>query len=383
MTRSIYLVMSIVLSATVTGCATTSTGKFSNAGDVTRHSAEEERLWEQARSFDSALAARDSVYLDEPATSAYVQEVMDRLYPEFKSTIRVQLIRSPQLNAFALPNGSIYFNVGLAARLDNEAQLATVLAHEGAHFVNKHSLQSQRNLKNSAAFANTLAMLGIPFIGDFAALSSVYGYSQDLEREADEVAFERLQQAGYDTREAAKTFIYLLEEVETLGIEEPFFFSSHPALRERIESFNLLSLAQPSDGGIVAAERYREMTLKLRIAVLEYDLAMNRCESVILVLERDDVQARYPAYAAYYLGEAYRRCGDNHPIEKAMHAYQKAIRQNPDFAPSYHALGVQLYKQKKYRQSRQYLQRYLDLQPDGEHAGYTRHYLQVIDKETR
>jgi predicted Zn-dependent protease len=47
----------------------------------------------------------------------YLQGVMDRLYPEFKGKIHVHLYDSTQLNAFALPNGSIYFNIGLLARI--------------------------------------------------------------------------------------------------------------------------------------------------------------------------------------------------------------------------------------------------------------------------
>jgi tetratricopeptide (TPR) repeat protein len=173
-----------------------------------------------------------------------------------------------------------------------------------------------------------------------------------------------------------------LEEIDTLGIDEPFFFSSHPALRERIKNFTQLSLAQPSSGGIVAAERFRDMTMGIRITVLESDLASDRCQSVILVLERDDVQSRYPAYAAYYLGEAYRRCGDKNQSDKVVRAYRKAIRQKPDFAPSYHALGVQLFKQRQYEQAQVYLQRYLDLKPDGRHAGYVNHYLQIIGNQS-
>ena len=94
--------------------------------------------------------------------------------------MHVRIYDSTELNAFALPNGSIYFNIGLLARIENEAQLATILAHEAAHFIEKHSFRQRVSSKNYAAFA----VSGIPF-SRLVAVSSISGFSQDLEREAD------------------------------------------------------------------------------------------------------------------------------------------------------------------------------------------------------
>ena len=71
------------------------------------------------------------------------------IYPD----IRVRIVDSPSLNAFALPNGSIYINTGMLTRLDNEAQLATVLAHEGVHFTHKHSWQQRRKHRMRSTLA--------------------------------------------------------------------------------------------------------------------------------------------------------------------------------------------------------------------------------------
>ena len=73
-------------------------------------------------------------------------------------------MKSPQLNAFALPNGRIYINQGLLARFQNEAQLATVMAHEGTHFTNRHGYQNTESLKDNSAFATFGAMLGVPIL---------------------------------------------------------------------------------------------------------------------------------------------------------------------------------------------------------------------------
>ena len=90
---------------------------------------------------------------------------------------------------------------------------------------------------------------GGQFLGDLMAASSMYGYSRELEREADAEGFQRLQAAGYDVSQAPVTFEYLLVEVEALDIDEPYFFSTHPGLRERIDSFRELVKQHGSAGG--------------------------------------------------------------------------------------------------------------------------------------
>ena len=75
---------------------------------------DERRVWGQAREFSEAIQKSAVVYPDEAATR-YVQSSMDRLFPEFQGNIKVQLLGAPQLNAFAIPNGNIYMNLGLLA----------------------------------------------------------------------------------------------------------------------------------------------------------------------------------------------------------------------------------------------------------------------------
>jgi predicted Zn-dependent protease len=230
------------------GCPASTPVKPLESSEDTKYIGDEEkRLWDGSHDFDVAMQKSGQV-LDDPAATRYLQEIMDRLYPEFRGAIRVKIARSPHLNAFALPNGSIYFHLGLLARLDNEAQLATVLAHEGAHFVRKHSFQQRNTIISSSLFATATALVGIPIIGDVIANSSIYGFSRDLERDADRIGYERLLKAGYDPRESYKAFEHLAAEVRALEIKEPFFFSTHPKFEERIISYKELVAAHPPGG---------------------------------------------------------------------------------------------------------------------------------------
>jgi predicted Zn-dependent protease len=133
--RHILPVLALLL---LTACDTTPIRPMQGQEDIHNLTPEEHRLWHSAAELDEQLEKADYLYEDE-ALRAYIESVMQKLYPEYAGAITVRVVDSPDLNAFALPNGSIYINTGMLTRLENEAQLATVLAHEGVHFTNRHS----------------------------------------------------------------------------------------------------------------------------------------------------------------------------------------------------------------------------------------------------
>ncbi len=364
------------------GCQSTSIKPMQGHADTLSLAPEERRLWHSAEELDQQLRKADSLHED-AELQAYLQAIMQKLYPEYRETIRVRIIDSPSLNAFALPNGSIYINTGLLTRLENEAQVATVLAHEGVHFTHKHSWQQRRTMKNTTAFSTGFAIVtGIPAVGDLIALSSIYGFSRDLEREADAEGFRRLRSAGYDITQAPVTFEFLLAEVEALDIDEPYFFSDHPALEERIESFNELLDQHGSSNGYAGQETYQGHVGELQDKLLEDYLELGQHESVLLILEDDTAFGRYPPSAWYYQGEAYRLRGEDGDVERALNAYQTAIRQAPDFAPSYRALGLHYMKHDDPDQADSYFGRYLDLRPDAPDRSYVELYRSQLEEES-
>lgn len=355
------------------GCATTGdVTSFNNAEDTDNLHEKEIRLWHEAAGFDDTIERSDQIYNNKQAT-AYLQSVMDRLYPEFKGKIQVHIYDSTELNAFALPNGSIYFNIGLLARMENEAQLAAVMAHEATHFIEKHSFKQRVSTKNSAAFA----VSGIPF-ANLAAASSISGFSRDLEREADAKGYARLVKSGYDPREAHKIFQYLADEVEALNIEEPYFFSSHPQLIERINEFKHLS-ANHKGGGRVGSKSYNRIITPIRLDTLSKDIGQDRYQSVILVMEDSKKRRYYPAASYYYLGEAYLRRDEKGDVDKALKAYQKAAKYSPNFAPTYKRLGMYYMKKGAKNKARYNFKLYLSLAPkDARDRAYVQQYMNSL-----
>jgi beta-barrel assembly-enhancing protease len=370
MNRILWLVLISIL---VSGCATTGgASSFTNASDTSSLHEKERRLWHEAGGFDTTIERSGQIYNDRHATN-YLQGVMDRLYPEFKGKIKVHIYDSTQLNAFALPNGSIYFNIGLLARIENEAQLATVLGHEAAHFIERHSFRQRVSAKNLSAFA----VSGIPF-SSLAAISSISGFSRDFERDADQKGYERLVRSGYNPNEAHKVFQQLANEVKALGTEEPYFFSSHPKLVERIETFKELA-AKYKGGGRVGAEEYSRIIQPIRLEALRKDVGQDRFKSVILVMEDNNLRRYYPPAGYYYLGEAYMRRDQKNDSQKALQAFQTAEKLSPNFAPTHKRLGMHYMKAGDKGQALQYFNKYLSLAPgDAQDRSYVQQYISSL-----
>lgn len=373
----LQILLCLLICLLLSACATGTVTAYRDGASVVQQSTAETRLWDQAANFDVEIAKTDQINPD-PKLQAYLQTVMDKIYPEFRGQLRVQILKAPVLNAFALPNGSVYIHQSLVARCDNEAQLATILAHEGAHFVGRHSVNQINNAKASSAFANVLSLAGIPLIGPLIAISSISGYSQELEIEADKLAFERLVQVGYDPAETVIIFQRMADEAKALDQDDPIFFSSHPRMKERVESFQTMLAKQPSPGGERGAEVFRAMISSLKVDSLEEDLSMNRAACVILALEGEEEPVGYPVHYQYYLGEAYRLRGDEGDVEKALAAYRCAIDAAPDFPDSYRALGFYYLKAKETDKARSYLQRYLDYEQDEAERTYVDFYLSKL-----
>ncbi len=359
------LIRALAVLPLLAACASVDVEPMKSSADVRTLSEEEKRVWLEADETDAAM--RDGGHtFENAAVSRYLQGIMDKIYPEFRGTIKVRVAKTPELNAFALPNGSIYFNLGLLARLENEAQLATVLAHEGAHFIRKHGFRERQKVKNSAAMSL--------FVGDSLAMSSIYGYSRDLEREADLTGYQQVTRAGYDTRESIRVFDLLAEESKALGDDdEDYVYSSHPKLQERVEVYQELNKAK-KPGGIVGKDSYTQHVGPLRIACLESDLSMNRYKSVILTLGNKNRLADYPPQSRFYLGEAYQRRGEKGDEQRAFDAYNAALKAAPGFAPTYRSLGIYHMKKKEYAKAESYFARYLQLAPNAPDRDYVKNY---------
>jgi predicted Zn-dependent protease len=216
-------------------------------------------------------------------------------------------------------------------------------------------------------------------VGDIVALSSMFGYSREHEREADEIGYQRLVAAGYAPRESIRTFEHLQAEIKAADIKEPFFFASHPKLQERIDNFS--ELIKDANNGEIARARFVDATARLRLDSLEADLAAYRCKQIILVLTDPERRREYPPEAAYYLGEAYRLRNDAGDQDAAEREFNSVIKAVPQFAPAHRALGLLYYKRGDTARAAALLRQYLALAPGATDRAHVEYYLTLVEAQ--
>jgi predicted Zn-dependent protease len=152
----------------------------------------------------------------------------------------IQVLDSPVVNAFAVPGGYVYLTRGILAYLNDEAELAGVVAHEIGHIAARHSAQQY----SKAQFAQLGLGLGSVLSKTFRKYAGVaqagvellfLSFSRSDEREADSLGVEYSAKAGYDSNHMANLFVSLerLNPGEAQG-GLPGWFSTHPNPENRI-----------------------------------------------------------------------------------------------------------------------------------------------------
>ena len=161
-----------------------------------------------------------------------------------RSTIPYQfaVLDSPVQNAFAVPGGVIFISRALVAILDDEAELAAVLAHEVGHVAAKHALKSTQRAQllqgvgtiTSASVGGDKGKKLASAIGDMQTVLFDKGLDKDMEFEADLASMETTYRTGYDP----SAMIRVLEKLQKLEASSKdkngSWFSTHPPLGERI-----------------------------------------------------------------------------------------------------------------------------------------------------
>jgi tetratricopeptide (TPR) repeat protein len=172
-----------------------------------------------------------------------------------------------------------------------------------------------------------------------------------------------------------------MREVKAEDIQEPFFFSTHPKLKDRVDNMTRLSAQALGGGDGAQRDEYSRIVQQARIDTLENMLSMGRAKQALIVLEDEANLRELPPHALFWQGEAYRRRGEAGDAAKAEASYRKAIEAAPGFAPSYRALGIILLKGGRNAEAAANFERYLALAPDARDRKYVESYLRMARKE--
>lgn len=179
------------------------------------------------------------------------------------------------MNAQSFPGGYIVINSGVIGLAENEAELASVVAHEIAHenSCDWRTGESKGNLFELIAIVPTVVFggpAGIALVagGGWAATLTRARSSRSAEERADLLAAQYLVRAGYDPHAAARFFGRLQAEQERTMSESRGLLATHPRTVDREKR---LEMAIPNFPPSEFAVHHDDEFLRMQRAVREYD----------------------------------------------------------------------------------------------------------------
>jgi hypothetical protein len=162
----------------------------------------EKRFILESNYFIDQLLSNGAILYNEDL-SHYVSNVADELLvndKELRGQVRFYIVKSASVNAFATDRGTIFITIGLLAKINTEAQLAYVLAHEIIHFKNKHArtgfVENERIEQGRGEYKRVT----------WEKALSKSKYSKELELEADREGLQIFLSSKYSIDEVGAVF---------------------------------------------------------------------------------------------------------------------------------------------------------------------------------
>lgn len=164
----------------------------------------------------------------------------------------ITVLDSKEINAFAMPGGFLFIERGLLDAVDDESQLAGVIAHEISHDVARHGRKLMKRATIASLIYQAAQVAAVIFTGGAVGIGTYYamqygfyglgltlnlsllGVSRDFEREADLLGVQYSWKAGYDPA----GYINFFDKMATKEgyINGTSWFRTHPAFYERMVS---------------------------------------------------------------------------------------------------------------------------------------------------
>ena len=233
--RTVAIILISIFASPMWGATATGTPQLPNPGNVRMSRQDQQKLGFQAM---GEVYKQMPVLPDSSPITQYVQmlgkKLVRQIPQQYSWPYEFHVIAQKEINAFALPGGPMFINIGTIAAAQNEAQLAGVMAHEMSHVYMQHSAKAATSTKRTIAEILGAAggILGGSAIGDLARAGIQFGagtmllkYSREDEAQADSVGAIIMYKAGYNPMELANFFEILNKQ----GGSPPQFLSDHPA----------------------------------------------------------------------------------------------------------------------------------------------------------
>ena len=248
-----------------------------------------------------------TIYSDWPKLENYVNEVLQKVIPEElkgDKEIKAYIVKSPGLNAYMTPSGKTFIYLGLLDHIQTEAALASVLAHELAHYYLDHSIKGYLKYDR----------------GDFRP--GIFGlnrkasnrFSVDNEFQADSLEMIWLHRAGYHISGALEIFqaIQRYDERHLLRYENKWELEedTHPTTNKRLlqlKNFYKNNDLKPGKTALVSQERLDAFKEEIKPEMLRIALEYRAYRYCIELGFKFHIFDPNNSVYIYYIMEAIRR----------------------------------------------------------------------------
>jgi predicted Zn-dependent protease len=192
----------------------------------------------------SAEVETQAHIVDDSIVSEYVNRIGQNLAKQANAPfpVKVKMIQSSEINAFTLPGGYVYVNSSILMMADNEAEFASVIAHEIGHSAARHATRQESRGQLAKILGGPLSVL-IPGLAGVAArqaagmaapVTSLH-FSRAFETEADRLGVHYLYDAGYDPAASIDMFEKIASTERATPGRVAKLFLSHPPTQDRIK----------------------------------------------------------------------------------------------------------------------------------------------------
>jgi tetratricopeptide (TPR) repeat protein len=221
-------------------------------------------LIETATESEELFVRRRLVFQDADL-QAIIDRVLADVTPDVRDTYinyRVHLIRDPSPLGFSFADGQIYLNTGLLARLENEAQLAAVIAHEAHHVATHDHITATRARRKKGGIVGAATILGGGSMWDTRSTNELLDnlrndFSDEQEIAADSASVALITIAGYPPSAAVKVLEHVMKDPEL----------STPSLKDLEQTKLSISGSKTTEQIIDKGLQARYEALKQRVPV--------------------------------------------------------------------------------------------------------------------
>jgi predicted Zn-dependent protease len=307
--------------------------------------------------------------IQDPEVVGYVNRVGQDIVKHLEVHIfpyHFYVVDSSSLNAFAAPGGYVFMNRGLIEIMEDEGELAAILAHEIAHVQSRHIAQRMARARtlNLAALGGMLA--GI-FLGGEAGAAAIAGsqagatsamlnYSRQDEEEADRKGLRYLEAANYSGEDFVQIMRKMGQDSWKAGGHIPTYLTTHPGVSERVVYLSTTVGTRPTSAEIrnLDSEGFILMQVKLYGS---YESPKEAEPKFRDWFEKPETRAM-----AYYGTGLMRR--RQRLMDEAVESFKSAIALRPDLAPILVELGETYFEMGELDKANQVLNSALTLEPD-------------------